>query len=276
MTKGGIKTTKSKEKKKLENDKKAAVGRTIATKKEKAKEFAYDFEQTNNRSLVVFYSGEGWWKMGGNSALFYAHLVAPRLSIKASLKPDRDFYFKFIDGIVSIKDFSGLKRNLKTMKILPKEETELWTIFDLGFKVSKAELDNIHNIREDRINQVNQIVQAKKLYPSIAALGRKIAKALYTKANHATPVDREIIMNRLTQIAFENVVQIYLISTETLPPVETLQTVVKRNEKLKAYLMLMMEITAFEPEDILALEADLVDMNTQIKTELKKLGADEK
>ena len=254
------------------NDQKAITGRAVATKKQKAKEFAFQYETTNMRSLVVFYSGEGWWKMGGNSALFYTHLIAPRLNIKASLKPDRDFYSKFIDGVVSIKSYSALKTNLEKLNILVKEENELWTIFDLGFKVSKTELNNIKNIREDRISQVNQIVRVKNLYPAIAALGRKIAKALYTKTTHCTPVDRDIIMNRLTQIAFENVIQIYMISADSYPPAETLRAVAKRNEKLKAYLMLMMEITAFEPEEILALEADLVDMNTQINAELKKLG----
>lgn len=264
------KKIKNKEQK-AQNDKKAAIGRTIATKKQSAKEFAYTYEITNNRTLLLFYSGEGWWKMGGNSALFYTHLIAPRLNIKASLKPDRDFYSKFMDGIVSIRDYSALKMNLKKLGIIVKEENELWTMFDLSFKVSQAELNNIRSIREDKIEQINQIVSVKNLYPSIAALGRKIAKSLYTKTNHCSPIDRDLIMNRLTQIALENVVQIYMISSDGKDQVETLKTVLKRNEKIKTYLMLMMEITAFTPEEILVIENDLVDMNTQIKAELKKL-----
>ena len=212
--------------------------------------------------------------MGGNSALFYTHLIAPRLDIKVSLKPDRDFYYKFIDGIVSIKDLKSLKANLKKLGITLLEQNELWMIFDLGFKVSKAELNNIYSIREDKIEQINQIVQAKKLYPSIAALGRKIAKALYTKTCHCSPVDRELVMNRLTQIALENVAQIYLMSSDdNSVPSEVLNSVMKRNEKLQTYLMLMMEITAFTPEEVLVIETDLTDMNTQIKAELKKLSS---
>ncbi len=222
---------------------------------------------------MVFYSGDGWWKMGGNSALYYCYLVTPRLGIKTALKPDRDFYSKFMDGVISIRNYDVLKSNLKALNIKVEEEAELWSVFDLGYKVSKSEMDNILNIREDRINQINQIVDTKNLYPSIAALGRKIAKNLYTKCNHATPVEREIFLNRLTQAAFENVTQIYLLSNdESQLLIDTLHIVEKRNEKIKVQLMLMMEISIFEPEEIMALETDITDMNTQIKSVIGKIS----
>lgn len=256
---------------KAENDEKAMRGREAAAKKHEAKEIAFEKEKHNDRYLIAFFSGIGWHKFGGRSALYYTHMIAPRLGIKAAIKPDNDFYFKFIDGVVSIRNLELLKTSLKKLKIKVAEENELYTIFDLGYKVEKQELKAIREVREERINQVNQIVKTKNLYPSLVSLARKIAHELYVRTNHSTVVGREVIMNKLSALAMKNVVDLQMMSNGYEPIKKTMENVLIANERIKSYLMLIMELAIIDPDHVLKLEMDLADMNNQIRAELKKL-----
>ena len=55
---------------KAENDEKAMRGREAAAKKHEAKEIAFEKEKHNDRYLIAFFSGIGWHKFGGRSALY--------------------------------------------------------------------------------------------------------------------------------------------------------------------------------------------------------------
>lgn len=256
---------------KVENDEKAMRGRETAAKKHEAKEIAFEREKHNDRYLIAFFSGIGWHKFGGKSALYYAHMIAPRLGIKVAIKPDNDFYFKFMDGVVSIRNLELLKTSLKKLKIKVVEETELYTVFDLGYKVEKQELKAIRTVREERINQVNQIVRTGNLYPSLVSLAREIAHELYVRANHSTVVSREIVMNKLVALAMKNVVDLQMMSNGYMPIKETIENVMISNERIKVYLTLIMDLSLLDPDYVLKIEMSLVDINNQIRAELKKL-----
>ncbi len=258
-----------------ELDRRSQHGREVAAKRQKAKEYVYELEKKNDHQLIAFYSGDGWHKFGGHSALFFANMIAPRLGVKASLRPDTDFFAKFDDGVVSVRNLDVLKASLEGIGVKMREETELWIIFDLESKVSAEELDVLRSVRKERIDQVNKIVKTGNIYPSISAKARYITKDLYTQMNHCKPVDREFVLMRMVQIAFDNLVNINLISNGIGNEKEILHSVLIKNEKLKIYLMNLMELRVMDPEDVLRIETDLVDMNTQINKALKKLAKDE-
>ena len=116
---------------KAEQAARSAKGRAVAARTKAAKEKAYAFELKNRSKILLFYSGEGWYKMGGNSALIYLHLLAPKFGLNPKLKPDRDFYHKFPDGIISIRDLEAVKTTFAAHKIKLVAEDDDLIVFDL-------------------------------------------------------------------------------------------------------------------------------------------------
>ena len=259
-----------------DKDRKAQLGREQAKRYQAIKSKVFEMEKTNNSKVIVFSSGPGWYKIGGNSALIYAHMLAPKIGVAPSIKEDRDFYSKFENGTISVRHLDLLTTNLKNIGIEPEQETPEMTIFALDKPLSKQELKAICNIREERVERVNQIVCTKQLYPSVASLMRKITKELYSKYIHCSGNARTYIVEELARGALSSTVDLVQISTGALPAKETLVHIGEKNERTKAYIMILMEMGIFESEEALRLENDLVDVNTQIKAELKKLVKTEK
>lgn len=257
---------------KQKNDEKAAVQRKIATRYQKIKSKVFEMEMTNNSRVIVFSSGPGWYKIGGKSALIYVHMLAPRIGIEPSIKIDRDFYSKFEEGIVSIRHLDLLKENFEKIGVKVESETSEMVIFKLEKPVTKTEMRTIKNIRDEREQRVNQIVETKKVYPSISALMRKINQDMRNKYIHCTGNDRTYIIEDLAKTTLKSTVDLTLISNGVIEARSGLLVIYKRNEELKAYLMNLMELGIFEVKETLRMENDLVDVNTMIKAELKKMG----
>ena len=70
------------------------------------KVIALALEDKNNSRLILYPSLSGtkdeWYKMGGNSALFYKYIVGPRLKKKPVIRKDNDLRHRFKHGIVAI------------------------------------------------------------------------------------------------------------------------------------------------------------------------------
>ncbi|MBQ3309239.1 hypothetical protein IJG78_01020 [Candidatus Saccharibacteria bacterium] len=257
---------------KQKNDEKAAVQRKIATRYQEIKSKVFEMEMTNNSRVIVFSSGPGWYKIGGKSALIYVHMLAPRIGIEPSIKIDRDFYSKFEEGIVSIRHLDLLKENFEKIGVKVESETSEMVIFKLEKPVTKTEMRTIKNIRDEREQRVNQIVETKKVYPSISALMRKINQDMRNKYIHCAGNDRTYIIEDLAKTTLKSTVDLTLISNGVIEARNGLLVIYKRNEELKAYLMNLMELGIFEVKETLRMENDLVDVNTMIKAELKKIG----
>lgn len=70
------------------------------------KMIALSLEEKNNSRLILYPSLSGtkdeWYKMGGQSALFYKYIVGPRLKKKPVIRKDNDLRHRFKHGIVSV------------------------------------------------------------------------------------------------------------------------------------------------------------------------------
>lgn len=90
----------------------------------KTKRFAKILEEDNTSKLILFPSANGqkdeWLKLGGNSALFYKYLIAPRLNKKPpTIRPDTDLQHRFKDGIISIHWKNQFIENLTKIGLPP-------------------------------------------------------------------------------------------------------------------------------------------------------------
>ena len=260
----------SKDRKK-ELDKKAEEGRAIATKIKHAKERAYELEKKNKAYVVAFFSGPGWYKIGGNSALIYAYLLAPRLELDVRVRPDRDLYFKFKDGVVSVRSIKDLAEKFEKIGIkITKQDDEL-VVFKLKQKLTDAEFKSICSVREQRVKQINQIVKVKVVYPSIAAKQREIAGFLRSRLHHASAPDRDLILTKMTAVALEMCADLTQVASGQIGAEVCLKSIQKKNNRFMAWGTVLMDQGIFTVEDTLRVEQLLLDANTLIDKEIKKL-----
>lgn len=180
---------------KEELDERAAKGRAKAQHLRDIKAKIYELEKTNYDKLYLFESRNNWHKFGGHSALIYASLLAPRLKVKAKIRADSDFYSKFHDGVVSIKDVKALEKHLKELKIYASYHGKSYTIYDLYDKVSPETIDQLRHQEEIRREQLNAIIMPKIVAPSVNAKIHEILQTVYTNHRKACPTDRDFIIN---------------------------------------------------------------------------------
>ena len=156
-----------------------------------AKEFAFEFEKTNHNQLCLYASTGKWHKIGGNSALIYVHRIAPRLDIKPpKLLNDSDYYSHFKTGVVAIKDVETFEKRLESLNIHCVEATELYRIYDLGYKLTSGELKRLANMELSRKERINQLVIPKNVYPDIYFHIMEIHKMIRTMVYKMPTVDQ--------------------------------------------------------------------------------------
>lgn len=246
-------------------------GRAKAARRKIIKSKVFHFEQNNYTKLVVFSSGDNWYKMGGNSALIYVYMVAPQIGVQPKLRPDKDFYDRFVDGVVSVRDLNLLIAAFSGIGIKLERIDDDVAIFDLGRKVSKAELEAIRDVKEEHLEQVNQIVKVNAMYPAIVSVERRIARNMRSRMLKASPMDREMILTEMAKQTLKSVVDIFGISNNLGEAEKVLKNVHTLNERMKIYVLQLMELGIFDVEECLRTEQDLVEANTLIAAELKKL-----
>jgi len=258
---------------KTDDETKTSAQKTKA-RMERAKKKAFELEKDNKSKLVAYFSGGDWYKIGGTSALVYAHMIAPRLGISVNVRPDADLECKFVEGIVSIRSIGELAENLKKLGILIESQDDDIAVFNLGFKVSDAELDAIRSVRRERIEQMNKIIEADKTYAGLVTAERKVAVFLRSKMLKANTCDRDMIMAELAHKAVTACASILAISAKNDDmAIETLAKVYKDNRQIQLYSMILMDMGILTDIDTLRLQLDLSDANRLIKAKLKKLGA---
>lgn len=113
-----------------------AINLAIHNRLRGIKERAMNFEQSNNRYILLFASSQNFYKMAGNSVLFYAQDLSSRLGRRVEPRTDRDDYFSSEFGTVSIRDLTRLTKQFQELGILLDEEKSDNEL--LFFKVKRA------------------------------------------------------------------------------------------------------------------------------------------
>ena len=259
--------------KQQKNNEKAAEGREIKKRSAEAKAMAAQMEEGNNSKLIAYYSGKGFRKIGGNSALFFKYVFAEQLKIDVNLRPDTDFAYKFKYGIISIADDVALKTAMESLGAKVEVEDEHLLVFDLGKKFTKEELDALKNIANESAKQVNLLVgTTKALYPEIIANERAICAAIFNLTQHLSD-KRMLALNDIVKTLMRSVVDMEMMAKNAAyTPKKVLSEAVVYNERTELYLKLMMELGVIDQRKTLHLVMMLVDNNKIIKARLNDLG----
>lgn len=138
------------------------------------------FEETNDHHLLLFASTEGFWKMAGNSVLFYSLKVAERIGRRCKVVPDKDKYSVSEDGIISFRMVDRLAEQLAELDIVP--DTELSTPELQYFKLPRIYTDEqiakMRDYSKQDLERIQEIIMPQapmpNLYRAIIEMNRLI------------------------------------------------------------------------------------------------------
>ncbi len=132
-----------------------------------------EFESTNTHHLLFFSSTNGFVKLAGHSALFFATTIAERIHWRYSLKSDTDRYSTSEDGVISFRSLERVQDRLAEINIFPNPDltTPELHFFQLAKiytdeQISKLR-DNAHRDLERIMNIVTPVSPIPSLYDSI-------------------------------------------------------------------------------------------------------------
>lgn len=259
----------------------ARAGHVRQKRFEEAKKRAFEMEKGNNDKLIVFIAKGGWYKMGGRSALIYYHTLAKRLGLKPQLNPDTDFFSKFKEGIVSIRDIDTLRKNLWKLKIskntkLSTENGEL-VVFDLGYKISEEDFEIMMKSEETRKKKINKMILPKVVMPQAHAESLALSKALYSHCRKMNKVDRELFSTEI----FGHIRRIYTAIHYVSKGVGNEQKILREAGaevvKLKCMINMMGELSVWSLDACLRMMESATKIETLIWSRMAKMekGKDE-
>lgn len=235
----------------------------------------FEFEKKNRSKLVAFKSTDAWWKFGGTSALLYAKHVGPRIKKDPKIRPDRDFYSKFIEGVVSIKNIDTLTRELKGIGIKLIEDGKERKIFELGQKFSEEEIEAMKN--EDKVlkGQLNQLITPAVTFPNLFAHLRTLNETARTKQRGAAQTDRTYIMDDFAKDT-RDAVAVYLEMAMGYKEEETaLIEIRKILEKIRVKLAIISELKIMDIRASLRFAEKLIEAQILVKEATGDGGAGE-
>ncbi|MBR5621299.1 hypothetical protein IKW75_02355 [Candidatus Saccharibacteria bacterium] len=171
----------------------------------KRKIAAIGLEKINHSKIVLFESVNAsgrshWYKMIGNSALFYKYFVGPRLRKAPAIRFDTDLQHKTKTGVVSVNTKEKFIENMAKLGYDKYQESELGlTIFDLGKKFTDKEIEEFKKQNKKIADEFNSVIKPKNNIPEIYVKIVELAKLVTPKMKHLDLVYREMIGKRLTE-----------------------------------------------------------------------------
>lgn len=242
---------------------------------------AKEFEKRNNSKLMVFASSSGWWKMGGNSALIYAHILSRDLHLPSTprVRLDKDLYGKFFEGVLSIPNIDSLTERLEAIGVKVEDKNERRVIFALPKPIQEDQLETIRSIREETLRKINETIPVRVIYPEVLIQQRKVALKMRTLLSNASKVDADICVTKMARTAWEDVILLGKMSrrydvnkSQELSAYEILKQIFKDNEELEMNIQMMVDADMISADEAMKVVMLTQDANTLIQAEGKKLG----
>lgn len=165
----------------------------------KRKVAALGLEKTNNSSIIIFESmnknqSSAWYKMVGNSTLFYKYYIGPRLRKSPTIRRDADLSHRAKSGVIALNSKEKFIERMDGLGYKKYQESELGLlIFDLGKKFTTAELNEFKKQSRAAADKFNSIITPKENFPDIYARITELIKLTLPKLSHFNPAYRELI-----------------------------------------------------------------------------------
>ena len=193
----------------------------LALERSNAKLFksqVFKLEKDNHNHIYAFRSTDGWWKVGGNSALFLKYRVAKRLKLKYELRTDRDFYYNFRDGVIPIKNVEKLEENLKQLRIFKKGVELGYVVFDIPFgPVSDEQIKEMRHMERTALRELNKIISPGDLLVKTLPQARIVQKSLFEACRKLDEPSRDLIGKEIVHLSNTMMDQIMCVCKGAVP-----------------------------------------------------------
>lgn len=136
---------------------------------EKAKEIVFAMERDNYDKIIAFASSQGYYKLGGNSALMYYYDIAKKIGRSPTLHIDFDFYSTFRDGIVSIRPIEKFVVDMERngYKAIEELEDGRIIVFSMPSKMTPEYLERLRKTEENKIKEIHKMVTTNIVWPDV-------------------------------------------------------------------------------------------------------------
>lgn len=235
-----------------------------------AKRRAYALELDNTDKLILFRSTHGYWKMGGVSALeFYYNIAEQAGYARTVINSDTDYYNKFADGVISIKDLGRFDQRMAKLNITFDHEDDGVRLYNLGRTISRKDIESMRNERRALLQRANQNALPKVMNAELYAKLKSLLRTTYIKVKKMDPVDREFLGDRTLQ-AMRKMLQYYSSYCNSgKADVQSLYNMRKIVDVLLADSLMYIETGIWDPRKCISMYQDqIVDIKTLLNKEL--------
>lgn len=150
-----------------------------------AKSLVLGMEKNNRRYVYLFPSigkvPDAWYKVGGNSLLFYKNLLAPRLEREARIRDDSDKVYRFHRGIVSVKWGNKLMSEVEGLGYRAKRIEYGIIVIDLLKDFTDAEIHEMVEVVKRERSKPKRLIKPKENYPAIIMAMNELVRVLPSK-----------------------------------------------------------------------------------------------
>jgi len=145
-----------------------------------------EFETTNSHHLLFFNSTNGFVKLAGHSALFFAATIADRIHWRYSLKADTDRYSPSEDGVISFRSLEKVHDRLAEINIFPDSllETPELHYYKLSKVYNDEQISKLRDHARRDLERIMTIVLPTSPIPSLYDAIMQTSQLIYYQFKH--------------------------------------------------------------------------------------------
>lgn len=236
------------------------------------KVIALALEDKNNSRLILYPSLSGtkgeWYKMGGQSALFYKYIVGPRLKKKPVIRKDNDLRHRFKYGVVAVHWGDKFIKDATAIGLSAKRIDYGIIIVELERTYAAKEIEEMRNLEKSEQDRLKKMIMPEKNYPDLYGLVRQLARILPPKIKKMDATYREVIGNVMLQILVELVEIYFQMANGGMAVDMAREEMLKQIDNMTALIVIVDENQLFDLTTRTRIGELLVDIKLTIKRRL--------
>lgn len=233
------------------------------------KKKAMNFEGKNLSHLLFLRSTNGFYKILGNSLLFYAFEIAPKLGMEARIYSDGDYEAKSEDGVISLRSLdsvvSGITK-LGAKQAKTRDKTGNIIIYKLPWEYTSDQIEKYRGQSTYKLQKYNHIIMVENVIPVLLFHIDDLLKAIYENVRRMEPVARETLGDMMVILAAE-MKRIYIeMANGRISLEQGLNAMMTRVNKLKSQIKIVVDLKIWNARiyarigDILIKIQDVIEM----------------
>lgn len=242
---------------------------------QKCKAHAMLMETANYDKIIVFPSIDApWYKIGGNSVLFYAYDIAPATFKNKELptvRPDTDNGIRSDDGIVFVRNIEALIKRLEKAEITKYEVLDDGIyVFQLAREYTKTEVKGLRQIRYQKGNELEDMAVPKRVYPELRGEIVKAIRMVMPKAKKMDEFYRNTMGMSIAGAVLE-MNRVYLeLANGRMKFADALTKIVENANVVLEMLVVIKEVDAWNPVTLVEVGSLMVDIKVAVKKIINK------